>query len=270
MSEEQPPNIFSVPVVSSLPETKIPSPSQERFEVLCNNGDAQTEAGQNQLIYLIQAKTLFATCLPKMPRKYIVRLVLDRNHRVLVLIRDAQVLAGICFRPFPNQGFAEVVFVAVHPNNQVSGIGTRMMNHLKEHVKSLPYDISYFLTYADDHAIVYFKKQGFSRTFNMPKEQYDGFIKHYDHSKLMECRIIKQINYLQVQEILQKQKDCIEERMKKASKSHIVYQGLVFEKDDTVFSRSGKFLPIPYDKIPGLSESGWTPPSTFSCVASHI
>jgi len=74
-----------------------------------------------------------------------------------------------------------------------------MMNQLKEHVKQMRFSvpnavpINYFLTYADDHAIVYFKKQGFSRTFHMAKEVYDGFIKHYDHSKLMECQIMRQV-----------------------------------------------------------------------------
>ena len=71
------------------------------------------------MIHLIQAKSLFALCLPKMPRRYIVRLVLDRNHRVLCMIKNGGVVAGICFRPFPTQGFAEVVFVAVNPTHQV-------------------------------------------------------------------------------------------------------------------------------------------------------
>ena len=32
------------------------------------------------------------------------------------------------------------------------------MNHLKDHIRST-YDIQYFLTYADNYAIGYFKKQ---------------------------------------------------------------------------------------------------------------
>jgi histone acetyltransferase len=44
---------------------------------------------------------------------------------------------------------------------QVKGYGTRIMNHLKEHVKRE--SVEYFLTFADNYAIGYFKKQGFTK-----------------------------------------------------------------------------------------------------------
>lgn len=44
------------------------------------------------------------------------------------------------------QKFAEVAFLAVTSAEQVKGYGTRLMNHLKEHVKKS--GIEYFLTYA--------------------------------------------------------------------------------------------------------------------------
>lgn len=97
---------------------------------------------------------------------------------------------------FPSQGFTEIVFCAVTSNEQVKvrkylifnkivkllrsiastvcfsnfelsknfcdsgfsqGYGTHLMNHLKEyHIK---HEILNFLTYADEYAIGYFKKQ---------------------------------------------------------------------------------------------------------------
>ena len=35
------------------------------------------------------------------------------------------VIGGICFRPFPTQAFAEIVFCAITSTEQVKGYGTR-------------------------------------------------------------------------------------------------------------------------------------------------
>ena len=73
---------------------------------------------------------------------------------------------------------------AITATEQVKGYGTRLMNHLKEHVKTE--DIHYFLTYADNYAIGYFKKQGFSKQISQPRDRWFGFIKDYDGGTLME------------------------------------------------------------------------------------
>ena len=93
------------------------------------------------------------------------------------------------------------------------------MNHLKQHVKKQ--GIEYFVTYADNYAIGYFKKQarlrqlamptgfrvtrdcvsseqGFSKTITMAKERWYGYIKDYDGGTLMECYIHPAINFLNV------------------------------------------------------------------------
>lgn len=44
---------------------------------------------------------------------------------------DDQVIGGICFRPFLERGFLEIVFCAIASNQQVKGYGTYLMNHLK-------------------------------------------------------------------------------------------------------------------------------------------
>jgi histone acetyltransferase len=41
----------------------------------------------------------------------------------------------------------------------VKGYGTRLMNHLKDYAQKD--GIQYFMTYADNNAIEYFRKQGF-------------------------------------------------------------------------------------------------------------
>ena len=48
--------------------------------------------------------------------------------------------------------------------------------------------IEYFLTYADNYAIGYFQKQGFSKQVVMPKDR-------------MECYISQTMDYLRVPEV---------------------------------------------------------------------
>ena len=61
------------------------------------------------------------------------------------------------------------------------------MNHLKEYVKTM--GLTHFLTYADNYAIGYFRKQGFTKYITMPKERWRNYIKDYDGGTLMECAI---------------------------------------------------------------------------------
>ena len=70
----------------------------------------------------------------------------------------ARVLGGVSIRPFPHKKFAEIVFLAISSTEQVKGYGSRLMAHLKEFVKQ-EYGITNFLTYADNYAVGYFKKQ---------------------------------------------------------------------------------------------------------------
>ena len=66
----------------------------------------------------MNAKKIFQT-LPKMPSDYIVRLVLDRRHETLCLIKnDELVIGGICYRPNIQQKFAEIAFCAIDSSKQ--------------------------------------------------------------------------------------------------------------------------------------------------------
>ena len=72
-----------------------------------------------------------------MPREYIARLVLDRRHRSVAIVRRrSNVVGGITYRPFHQQRFGEIAFCAVTANEQVKGFGTRLMNFTK--VTNLP------------------------------------------------------------------------------------------------------------------------------------
>jgi len=128
-----------------------------------------TRAEPVTLQRLIGLKTLFAKQLPKMPKDYIARLVFDRRHKSLAILSDdptvqgtdEEIIGAICYRPYPDMKFAEIAFCAVSANQQVKGYGTKVMNLVKQ--QAVREELEYFITYADNYAIGYFKKQGFSK-----------------------------------------------------------------------------------------------------------
>lgn len=72
------------------------------------------------MILLTGLKNIFQRQLPKMPREYITRLVLDRNHRSMAIVkRGLHVVGGITYRPFEQKRFAEIVFCAITSTEQV-------------------------------------------------------------------------------------------------------------------------------------------------------
>lgn len=163
-----------------------------------------------------------------MPREYITRLVFDPKHRTLALVKEGRVIGGICFRMFPTQKFTEIVFCAVTSNEQVKGYGTHLMNHLKEyHIKQVDFSylniyfsdiinaqsfllvkgVYHFLTYADEYAIGYFKKQGFSKEIEIERSAYVGYIKEYEGATLMGCKLNPRIPYTEFSNIIRKQKE---------------------------------------------------------------
>lgn len=100
------------------------------------------------------------------------------------------------------------------------------MNHLKEHVKTEK--IEYFLTYADNYATGYFRKQGFSKNLSMATDRWAGWIKDYDGGTLMECKINQHINYLDIPGTLAAQREAVYARIKQITNTHSVYPGLDF------------------------------------------
>jgi histone acetyltransferase len=72
------------------------------------------------------------------------------------------------------------------------------MNKLKDHAVSQ--NINYFLTYADNNAIDYFRKQGFQKyQINnnrfMIESRWKGYIKDYNGSTMMQCKIDREIKH---------------------------------------------------------------------------
>ncbi|RWS03005.1 histone acetyltransferase KAT2B-like protein [Dinothrombium tinctorium] len=181
------------------------------FHIIANS--LHKPVTKQDLIWLIGLQNVFSHQLPRMPKEYIARLVFDPKHKTLALIKDNKVIGGICFRLFPTQGFSEIVFCAVTSNEQVKGYGTHLMNHLKDyHIK---HKIYHFLTYADEYAIGYFKKQGFTKDIKLQKSAYLGYIKDYEGATLMGCELDASIVYVLFSSVIRKQKEIIEKLIEK-------------------------------------------------------
>ncbi|KAG5567515.1 hypothetical protein RHGRI_002906 [Rhododendron griersonianum] len=124
---------------------------------------------------LIGLKNIFGRQLPNMPKEYIVRLIMDRNHKSVMVIRRNLVVGGITYRPYVSQKFGEIAFCAITADEQVKGYGTRLMNHLKQHARDVD-GLTHFLTYADNNAVGYFIKQGFTKEIHLEKKRWHGYL----------------------------------------------------------------------------------------------
>ncbi|KIY49106.1 Bromodomain-domain-containing protein [Fistulina hepatica ATCC 64428] len=217
------------------------------------------------LVLLTGLKTLFQKQLPEMPREYIARLVYDSNSKALAIVkRGLRVVGGICYRPFPHRGFMEIVFLATASVDQVKGYGSTLMDHFKAHVRKTYPHVDYFLTYADNYAVGYFEKQGFSKEISLDRSIWAGYIKDYEGGTIMQCKMVPKVDYPKKAEMLVTQQEAIMNKIRRLSKSHIVYPGLPQFRDGAL-----RDLVLDPADVPGLRESGWTKDMTVT-VRRHI
>ena len=92
------------------------------------------------------------------------------------------------------------------------------MSHLKDYVKATS-QVMHFLTYADNYAIGYFKKQGFTKEITLEKSRWMGYIKDYEGGTIMQCSMVPKIRYLESGRMLLKQKECANAKIRAVSKS---------------------------------------------------
>ncbi|CEP08954.1 hypothetical protein [Parasitella parasitica] len=259
-NNEEKPNVMEEQAIVSrmlkefMPTAKKESPAmaEERqgdikVQVVLNDGARQS------MILLTGLKNIFQKQLPKMPKEYIARLVYDRNHCSIALIRSPhKVIGGICYRPFDEQEFAEIVFCAIASTEQVKGYGSFIMNHLKDYVSGHT-NVKHFLTYADNYAVGYFRKQGFTTEITLDKRKWVGYIKDYEGGTIMQCTMVPRVKYLQVQDLLGIQRNAILKKIQEQSTEHVTYPGLRMP-----ISKNGKRSIDPLE-VPGIKDSGWTP-----------
>jgi len=216
------------------------------FRVVNNDGSRESS------IILTGLKCLFQKQLPKMPKDYIARLVYDRTHLSIAIVKmPLEVIGGISFREFRDRKFAEIVFCAVSAEQQVKGYGAHLMAHLKDYVKATS-PVIHFLTYADNYAIGYFQKQGFTKEITLDKSIWMGYIKDYEGGTIMLCSMLPRIRYLEAGRMILKQKETVLAKIRAMSKNHIVHQ------PPTQWT-NGVITSIDPLSIPAIRETGWSP-----------
>jgi len=217
----------------------------------------KNDENEQHSIWLIALKNIFSKQLPNMPKEYIVRLVFDPRHHSMLCLKNDQVIGGITYRPFWRQNMCEIAFCAISANEQVKGYGTRLMNHLKEYVKEEE-DMTHLITFADNNAVGYFAKQGFTKDIVMEREKWVGYIKEYDGGTIMECALEAQISYVDFPKNIRAQRECVEAKVREMTTAHVVYPGLARFKDGGEFGKHR--ITDPLSMIKGLKEAKWKTP----------
>ncbi|KAI2632731.1 histone acetyltransferase GCN5-like protein [Xylaria nigripes] len=249
--ESTEPDVKPATVTPTIPFPEKPAVLEERngeieFRVVNNDG------ARESWIILTGLKCLFQKQLPKMPKDYIARLVYDRTHLSIAIVKKPlEVIGGITFREFRDRKFAEIVFCAVSSDQQVKGYGAHLMAHLKDYVKATS-PVMHFLTYADNYATGYFQKQGFTKEISLDKSIWMGYIKDYEGGTIMQCSMVPRIRYLEVGRMLLKQKETIRAKIRAMSKSHIVHQ-------PPPQWANGSITPIDPLSIPAIQATSWSP-----------
>lgn len=204
------------------------------------------------MIILAGLKCLFQKQLPNMPKGYIARLVYDRAHLSIAIVKaPLEVIGGITFREVRGRAFAEIVFCAVSSDQQVKGYGAHLMAHLKDYVRATS-PVMHFLTYADNHATGYFQKQGFTKEITLGNSIWMGYIKDYEGGTLMQCSMVPRIRYLEVGRMLLKQRETVQAKIRPLSNTHIIHQ-------PPNQWTNGNPTPIDPLSIPAIRETGWSP-----------
>lgn len=185
---------------------------------------------------LVDLKNIIAGQLQNMPKDYITRLIMDSKHFSLVGMKYNRIVGGITFR-LCNEGedhkFVEIVFCAVESNQQIQGYGSRLMNQLKMWAKKEGY--FHLLTYADDNAIGYFRRQGFSSDITWDRKYWDiGFLKLYDSATLMHCPIDQEVDYCEISEQVRRQRVALIKKMREISNQHLIHRGVQKNEDGMV------------------------------------
>jgi histone acetyltransferase len=106
------------------------------------------------------------------------------------------------------------------------GYGGMLMDHFKAHIRKTYSNVMHFLTYADNFAVIFFKKQGFSKDITLHRSVWAGYIKDYEGGTIMQCAMLRKVDYLDKANIIARQREAIIAKIREKSRSHFVYKGL--------------------------------------------
>ncbi|KAG5208358.1 GCN5-related histone actyltransferase [Trichophyton interdigitale] len=228
------PDVSISAIVRRVPFPDKPAVLEERrgkieYRVVNNDGSREST------IILTGLKCLFQKQLPKMPKTYIARLVYDRAHVSLALVKmPLQVIGGITYREFRARKLAEIVFCAISAKHQVKGYGAHLMAHLKDYIRAT--------------------SPGFTKDITLEESVWRGYIKDYEGGTLMQCTLLPRIRYLEAGRMLLKQKECVQAKIRTFDNSHVVHQ-----PPEPWANSHGDIAPIDPLSIPAIRATGWSP-----------
>jgi len=127
------------------------------------------------------------------------------------------------------------------------GYGGLLMDHFKAHIRRTYPDMMHFLTYADNFAVGYFKKQGFSKEITLDRSVWAGYIKDYEGGTIMQCTMLRRLDYTATREIIAQQREAVLNKIRQMSRSHEEHPGLPQFQNG---AREGMI--VDYRDVPGL------------------
>jgi hypothetical protein len=149
---------------------------------------------------LLSLKILYEKQLPNLPRQYISKFVLNRNNESIIIKKfigkKFTIIGGCSFRFFKHQQLLELVFFAIKTKEQIKGYGSFLIFVLKHYANFLGF--KFIITCADNNAMHFFYKQGFSPYVTSPSFFWTGFIRDYVEITLMEFVLFPKFNYLSI------------------------------------------------------------------------
>lgn len=142
-------------------------------------------------------KQMFKRQLPNIPKSYIAKLIFDKNHKSIIIQKFKKNkrcdIGGCSFRSFLDIEIVELVFFVIEKKEQTKGYGSFITLALKDYIESLGLGI--IITCADNNAMAFFCKQGFTPRIRSNLEIWSGLIKDYTDVVLMEFLISKNSNF---------------------------------------------------------------------------
>ncbi|KAL9932327.1 hypothetical protein V8E36_008806 [Tilletia maclaganii] len=225
----------------TAPKRECPAVLEERaglieFRVVSNDNTPES------LIILTGLKNIFQRQLPKMPGEY---------HAMAIVNRGLQVVGGITYRPFYGRKFAEIVFCAITNSEQVN------ITIIHDKFTS---PIMRFLTYANNYAIGYFKKQGFTKEITLDRSIWTGASRPPKSSS--SIRSDKYPNrQISKSHVVHRGRDVFRERdRERERKKHQILTGrLASSEIDQKIIEDEAPIKLDATQVPGLAEFGWTP-----------
>eukprot|EP00727_Mastigamoeba_balamuthi_P002798 m51a1_g12515 putative histone acetyl transferase (354) ;mRNA; r:3285-4987 len=220
-----------------------------QIHLISNDGNRQNTE------WLLAYKDVVHSQLSEMQLEHIFRIIFDPrcrfNHRTLIALkpRKSKVIGGICFRTFADRGFIEIVFVAVQHSKHFKarhtplgpqrtadgqghqGYGRHLMNHLKELMKKE--HIYYFLTFADETATDFFRKQARLPSFLALRQSAEqGRAGEYVRSTLVECFVHPRVPYLCTPAAIRLQRRALYDLALQVKAASLCLPGLGADDDD--------------------------------------